>query len=85
MLGCTQEDLGSVEKWDQIVHQDDRDWSAKRYARLLDGKLDNDEWEQRFVRGDGLTVSADGNFSIIREIRRKRAIRAQHEQRHHGP
>ena len=67
MLGCTQEDLGSVEKWDRIVHQDDRAWSAKRYARLLDGEHDNDEWEQRFIRGDGLTVTADGNFSIIRD------------------
>ena len=67
MLGCTQEDLGSVEKWDRRVHQEDRAWSAKRYAGLVDGKHDNDEWEQRFIRGDGLTVTADGNFSIIRD------------------
>ncbi len=67
MLGCTHEDLSSVEKWDKIVHLDDRIWSAKRYAELLEGKLDNDEWEQRFIRRDGLTVTADGSFSVIRD------------------
>ena len=67
MLGCTHEDISSVEKWDKIVHLDDRTWSAKRYAALLGGKLDCDEWEQRFIRSDGLTVTADGNFSLIRD------------------
>jgi PAS domain S-box-containing protein len=67
MLGCTPEDLSSVEKWDKIVHLDDRIWSAKRYAELLEGKLDNAEWEQRFIRRDGLTVTADGSFSVIRD------------------
>ena len=28
---------------------------------------DNDEWEQRFIRRDGLTVTADGSFSVIRD------------------
>jgi len=67
MLGCTPEDLSSVEKWDKVVHLDDRIWSAKRYAELLEGKLDNAEWEQRFIRRDGHTVTADGSFSVIRD------------------
>jgi PAS domain S-box-containing protein len=67
MLGCTHEDLSSVEKWDLIVHPDERAAGAERYAELLAGKRDNDEWEQRFVRRDGRIVIADGRFSVLRD------------------
>jgi PAS domain S-box-containing protein len=67
MLGYTHEDLSSVEKWDQIVHPDQRASGAKRYAELLEGKHDSDEWEQRFIRRDGRIVIADGTFSILRD------------------
>jgi PAS domain S-box-containing protein len=66
MLDRTHEDLNCVEKWDAIVHPDDRAWSAKRYSELLDGKHDNDEYEQRFIRRDGRIVIGDGSFSVIR-------------------
>ncbi len=67
MFGCTYEDLNSVEKWDQIVHPDDRASGAKRYAELLEGRQDHDEWEQRFVLRDGRNVIADLSFSVIRD------------------
>ena len=67
MLGYTHEDLSSVEKWDQIVHPDQRASSAKRYAELLEGKHDYDEWEQHFIRRDGRLVIADGAFTMIRD------------------
>ena len=67
MLGCTHEELSSVEKWDQIVHPDQRASAAKRYTELLAGKCDYDEWEQHFIRGDGRIVIADGTFSVIRD------------------
>ena len=67
MLGCTHEDLTSVEKWDQVVHPDQRASSAKRYAELLAGKYDYDEWEQHFIRRDRRIVIADGTFSVIRD------------------
>ncbi|HEX8892742.1 MAG TPA: PAS domain S-box protein, partial [Terriglobales bacterium] len=67
MLGRTHEELDSVEKWDQIVHPDERDSGAQRYAQLLRGEKDNDEWEQRFVRPGGRIVIADGRFSAIRD------------------
>jgi two-component system sensor histidine kinase/response regulator len=67
MLGCTHEDLNSVEKWDQIVHPDERAPGAARYAKLVGGTRDNDEWEQRFIRNDGKIVIADGSFSVIRD------------------
>lgn len=67
MLGCTSEDLSSVEKWDLMVHPDERESGAKRYAALIAGKLDRDEWEQRFVRPDGRLVIANGRFSVLRD------------------
>jgi PAS domain S-box-containing protein len=67
MLDCTHDDLSSVEKWDQMVHPDERASGAKRYAGLIDGKNDHDSWEQRFVRRDGRTVVADGSFAVIRD------------------
>ena len=68
MLGCTSEDLSSVEKWDLMVHPDEREAGAKRYADLVAGKLDRDEWEQRFVRPDGRLVIANGRFSVLRDV-----------------
>jgi PAS domain S-box-containing protein len=67
MLGRTHEDLSSVEKWDLIVHPDERVSGAQRYAELLAGKRDNDEWEQRFIHPDGRIVIADGRFSVLRD------------------
>lgn len=67
MLGRTEEELDSVEKWDLIVHPDERESGAKRYAELLTGKKDHDAWEQRFIRPDGHDVIANGRFKVIRD------------------
>ncbi|MGC1451013.1 MAG: PAS domain S-box protein [Candidatus Sulfotelmatobacter sp.] len=67
MLGCTHEDLSSVEKWDLIVHPDERAEGAERYADLIAGKRDNDGWEQRFLHRNGRVVTAEGRFSVVRD------------------
>jgi PAS domain S-box-containing protein len=67
MLGYTGEELSHVEKWDAIIHPDERAFGAERYAELVQGKHDNDEWEQRFVRKDGSIVVANGRFSLLRD------------------
>jgi PAS domain S-box-containing protein len=67
MLGYTQEDLDSVENWDLIVHPDERASGAKRYAELLEGKRDHDEWEQKFIHRDGRVIIADGSFAVVRD------------------
>jgi two-component system, sensor histidine kinase and response regulator len=67
LLGYTREDLDSVEKWDRIVHPDERASGARRYAELMEGKRDHDAWEQRFIRSDGRLVIADGTFAVIRD------------------
>jgi PAS domain S-box-containing protein len=67
MLGCTEEDLNSVEKWDRVVHPDERAEGADRYADLIEGKRDHDAWERRFLRPDGRIINADGKFSVVRD------------------
>jgi PAS domain S-box-containing protein len=71
LLGCTHEELNTVENWDLIVHPDERESGSKRYAELLTGKQDHDEWEQKFVRPDGSIVIANGRFSVIRDAEGK--------------
>jgi PAS domain S-box-containing protein len=67
MLGCPGEEILRLEQWDAIVHPDDRVSGADRFADLLQGKHDMDEWEQRFIRRDGRVVFADGRFKLLRD------------------
>jgi PAS domain S-box-containing protein len=67
MLGYSEEELSQFEKWDEIIHPDERTSGAERYVELVQGKRDNDEWEQRFVRKDGSIMVANGRFSLLRD------------------
>ena len=67
MLGYTEKELSHLEKWDEIIHPDGRASGAKRYAELVQGKREKDEWEQRFVRRDGRIVVTNARFSLIRD------------------
>src|SRR6516164_9399522 len=71
MLGYTDEELSHLEQWDEIVHPDERASGAGRYADLLQGRCDRDEWEQRFIRRDGRIVVANGRFTLIRDAEGK--------------
>ena len=62
MLGYTEKELSQLEKWDRIVHPDERDAGAQRYAEMVQGKRDEAEWEQRFIRRDGRIVVANARF-----------------------
>jgi PAS domain S-box-containing protein len=67
MLGSTESELSELEKWDEIVHPDERVADAERYNELVQGRRDKDEWSQRFVRRDGRVVIANARFSLIRD------------------
>ena len=67
MLDYTEEELSHLEKWDKIVHPDESTSGAQRYARLLQGKCDRDEWETRLLRRDGSIVVTSGRFTLIRD------------------
>jgi PAS domain S-box-containing protein len=67
MLGYTEKELSHLGKWDEIIHPNERAFGAKRYAELVQGKREKDEWEQRFVRPDGRIVVTNARFSLIRD------------------
>jgi PAS domain S-box-containing protein len=67
MLGCTEKELSRLDKWDQITHPDERALYAQRYAELLQGAREKDEYVQRFIRPDGRVVVASGRFSLVRD------------------
>src|SRR5271170_4881017 len=67
MLGYNEQELGDLAKWDAIIHPDERAPGAERYAELIHGKREKDEWEQRFVRRDGRIVVTNARFSLIRD------------------
>jgi PAS domain S-box-containing protein len=67
MLGRIEKELSRLEKWDEITHPDDRASCAKRYAELVQGKRERDEWEQRLFRKDGRIVVTSVRFSLLRD------------------
>jgi PAS domain S-box-containing protein len=67
ILGYTEEELSHLEKWDEITHPDDRVSCAERYAALLQGKCETDEYEQRFIGCDGRIVAVNGRFTLLRD------------------
>ena len=67
MLGYSEQELSRLEHWDKVIHPDERASGSARYAELLQGKRDRDEWEQRLVRRDGRVVVANARFSVLRD------------------
>ena len=68
MLGYSEQELSRLEDWDKIIHPDERAIGMERYAALLLGKRDTDEWEQRFLRRDGRIVVANARFTLLRDV-----------------
>jgi len=67
MLDYTGEELSRVEQWDEIVPTEERVACAGRYADLIQGKRDTDEYEQHFIRRDGRIVLGNGKFQLLRD------------------
>ena len=70
MLGYTEEELSHFANWDGIIHPDERASGAARYAALVEGKCDKDEWEQRLIRKDGRIVVAK-RFQLLKDAAAK--------------
>ena len=67
MLGYSEKELGHLESWDKISHPDERAACAQRYAELVQGKCDKNQWEQRLVRKDGTIAKTSVRFSLLRD------------------
>jgi two-component system, sensor histidine kinase and response regulator len=57
MLDYTGEELSRVEQWDEIGPAKERGACAERYAELIQGKRETDEYEQHFIQRDGRIVA----------------------------
>ena len=68
MLGYTEKELGRLETWDEITHPDESASDAKRYADLVQGKREKDQWEQRLIRKDGTIATTNVRFSLLRDV-----------------
>jgi len=67
MLGYSEKELGRLERWDEISHPDERASSAERYAELVQGKREKNQWEQRLIRRDGRIVVTSVRFFLLRD------------------
>ena len=67
LLGYSENELRGLEQWDEIVHPEERASGAERYAALIEGRREQDEYEHRFVRRDGRVLIANGRFSLLRD------------------
>ena len=67
MLGYSEKELSRLETWDEITHPDESAPDAKRYAELVQGAREKDEWEQRLVRRDGRIVVTSVRYSLLRD------------------
>ena len=67
MLGYSGEELSGTEQWDSIVPAEERAPCARRYAELVQGKKENDEYEQHFTHRDGRVLLGNSRFQLLRD------------------
>jgi two-component system sensor histidine kinase/response regulator len=66
MLGYSQDDLLSKRSL-EVTHPDDHDASTARTKALLEGTIERDLLEKRYVRADGQVVWALSSVSLVRD------------------
>jgi PAS domain S-box-containing protein len=66
-LGYAEDELLSGKTWSSITHPDDLARSREFVEGILSGALDSYHLEKRYVRGDGQTVWASVNVSLVRD------------------
>lgn len=71
MLGYSGEELSRPEKWEQITRPEEHATVAPRFAEMVQGAREEDEWEQQFVRGDGRVIFALVKSKLLRDADRK--------------
>jgi PAS domain S-box-containing protein len=67
MLGYSGAELSGIEQWDNIVPAEERAPCARRYAELVQGKKENDEYEQHFINRDGRVLLGSSRFRLLRD------------------
>jgi len=80
MLGCTEEELGRIETFENLTHEAERENDSITYRELCAGLRDSLRLEKHFVLKDGRSIWVNVIFSLLRdEEGRPRYIIAIHE------
>jgi len=66
MLGCTQEELGRFETYDELTCAENRGADAAVFQNLFEGKRDTLRQEKHFILRDGRSVWANVIFTLLR-------------------
>src|SRR5258705_2371725 len=67
MLGCTQEELGRFETYNELTCPENRDADATSFRKLCEGERDTLRQEKHFIRRDGRSVWANVIFTLLRD------------------
>src|SRR6516225_7298801 len=67
ILGYSQEELSRVDQWDEIVPAEERAACAQRYADLVQGRRETDEYEQHFIHRTGRLILGNSRFRLLRD------------------
>ena len=80
MLGCTEEELGRIETFEDLTHEAERENDSITYRELCAGERDSLRLEKHFVLKDGRSIWVNVIFTLLRdEDGRPRYIVAIHE------
>jgi PAS domain S-box-containing protein len=80
MLGCSEDELGRFETYDQLTYEADREKDSVTFRELCNGERDSLRLEKHFIRKDGIEVWANVIFTLLRDDDgRPRYIIAIHE------
>ncbi|MGB8324074.1 MAG: PAS domain S-box protein, partial [Candidatus Acidiferrum sp.] len=60
-------ELSRLEQWDQIVPSEERTVYAQRYAELVRGEREQDEYQQHFIRSDRQVLLGNSRFQLLRD------------------
>jgi two-component system, sensor histidine kinase and response regulator len=72
MLGCTAEEMRSVEIFDELTHPEDREADKEKFQKMLAGESDQHNVEKRYILRDGREVMASVDVSVLRDSAGKR-------------
>jgi PAS domain S-box-containing protein len=67
MLCCTEDELGQLETFDQLTHEDGREKDAIAFRELCTGEIERLKVEKRFTLKDGSTIWANVIFTLLRD------------------
>ncbi len=67
MLGCTEEELGRIETFEDLTHEAERKSDSITYRELCAGQRDSVRLEKHFVLKDGRNIWVNVIFTLLRD------------------